>query len=810
MRFSVISVLICLLLMTYTQFGIAQTSQFTISGQVRNRDSIEVPNCPIALWRSSDSTLISTSLSDTNGKFVFRDMPPNEYFLNVGNLQYKKQSIKVHVTNSNIDLPCIVLEEYTIELDELVVTRNRPLIKVQPGEVRYFVHADPLAKASSLYQVFQRLPLISLSNGGITIKGSIAPTYFINGVPAAHLNGNPQETLKSIRAEQVKEIQIITTPGARYDADFSGGIINIITKRDFETQTTGSIGATLNTRNQYSGEGAMALQLGNMTLQGNLSCGNQKGYKEQWGIERTSLDNPQNHFFLQEKEREYYKNSNLIASTLLTWEPNANDLMILGCNYLKLDTRGDGTQIHSMYTQNNILNYQYHIQELSKTIYESIDAYSSFQHKWGKGNILLLMYQYKSLPKMEDNTYLASQVFNYQGNNQHFKQTTHNIEHTLQGDATYSWEDIHTVNGGIKSIIRVNSNNSQLHTRDSDEKDWIQKNDVNDLFSHNQYILGFYTEYQLKKKPWNIRVGVRDEWTMEDIKYKLSPNDNFNTRSNVWLLSFSANYSFSPANSIDLNYRSNISRPSIRHLNPKTSIYDPSYIYFGNPHLKSEKHHTWSSDWSIYNDEGFLNLSAVCRYSRNAIQTNYGILPSGVMYRSYNNEGKYYDGGLYVYGSYNFSNAVSASLNGYISYRNIHGVLGNSEVSNRGFWGGASTSITLNFPKGYYLNLYGGYNSPSITLDGTNYNFYHCGGVLSNSFFNDRLNISLTAIDFLWKSKRYKRSYQTPDFQGTAYYQNYGILLELGVTYRFNLNNIKGKKVEKRIQNKDVLSFESN
>ena len=796
-----------LLSVFYAQYVVAQTSLFTILGQVQNRNGIAISDCPIALWRSSDSTLISTKLPDAEGRFVFTDLPAMDYTVNLGNLQYKKTTIEVQLIDKDIDLSPIILDEYIIELDEVVIAQRRPLIKLRPGEVHYSVNADPLAKNSSLYQILQRMPLVSQSNGSILIKGNIAPTYFINGIPAPHLNGNPQEALKAMRADQIKEIQLITNPEAKYDGDFSGGIINIITKRDFEAHFTGSIGSTINTRNQYSGTGSIAFRLGNVTLQGNLTSGNQKGYKERWELERTSHNNPLNYYFQQEKEREYNRNSNTIASTLLTWEPNLNNLIIFGYDYLKLDTRGVGTQMHSMYTQDNLLNYQYGIQEQSKTIYKSTDVYANYQHKWGKDGLLLIMYQYKDLPKIEDNIYLANCIINYQSYNQRFEQTTKNIEHTLQEDITYSWADTHTINGGIKGILRINNNDSQLQIRKDEERDWIQKKDDNDLFSHKQYILGFYAEYQLKKDSWDIRMGLRDEWTKEHIAYKLSPDKDFYTQFNNWLLTFRASYSFSPTNSINLYYRSNISRPSIQHLNPRASIHDPSYFYIGNPNLKSEKHHTWSSDWSIYNNKGLLNLGVTYRYSHNAIQADYGILPNGGMYRSYSNKGRYNEGGLSIFSSYNFSNIVSASLNGNVSYRSVYGMLGGKEVSQKGCSGGISTSLTLLFPKGYYLNFYGGYNFPSITLEGTGYNFYHCGSTLSKSFYKDRLSISFTAIDFLWNSKRYRRTYKTPDFQSTAYYQNYGVLFELGLTYKFNSNNIKPKKASKKIQNRDVLNF---
>ena len=116
-------------------------------------------------------------------------------------------------------------------------------------------------------------------------------------------------------------------------------------------------------------------------------------------------------------------------------------------------------------------------------------------------------------------------------------------------------------------------------------------------------------------------------------------------------------------------------------------------------------------------------------------------------------------------------------------------------------------SINLTLPKDYFVTLYGGYSFPNITLGGTGYNFYHCGGTISKSFLGDHLDISLTALDFLWNSKNYKRTHKTLDFYGASSYRNYGFLLELGATYRFSLQEIKIKKAAKKIQNSDVAVF---
>lgn len=98
-------------------------------------------------------------------------------------------------------------------------------------------------------------------------------------------------------------------PGAGYDGDLSGGVIDIITKRKFESQVTGSVGVTGNTRRQYGGNGYIATQLGKVSLQGNVLFSDQTGYTERWGLERVALSETKNHRFEQDKERVYDRNS---------------------------------------------------------------------------------------------------------------------------------------------------------------------------------------------------------------------------------------------------------------------------------------------------------------------------------------------------------------------------------------------------------------------------------------------------------------------------------------------------------------------
>ena len=134
--------------------------------------------------------------------------------------------------------------------------------------------------------------------------------------------------------------------------------------------------------------------------------------------------------------------------------------------------------------------------------------------------------------------------------------------------------------------------------------------------AHQQRVLGIYGEYQVVKEPWTLRLGLRKEWTREKVSYVLQPRDDFRTSSDDWFLSLLASYELSASSTLSLSYRSNITRPSIRHLSPRSVLQDPSYVYYGNPKLRSEKHHTWGSEWSYTKEELLLNLSASYSYSK--------------------------------------------------------------------------------------------------------------------------------------------------------------------------------------------------
>ncbi|MDO4695543.1 outer membrane beta-barrel protein [Porphyromonas sp.] len=688
------------------------------------------------------------------------------------------------------------------------MTANRKLIKVQIDKLIYSVQADPMAKSSSLYQLFRRLPLLTNRDGNFLIKGRISPTLLINGVPSTALNSNPKEVLQSIPAGTIKEIQIIANPGVQYDGEFSGGIINIVTKQTFEMPMTGSISLTGSSRRSYSTEASLALQLNKVTLQATYTHSGQDKYKEIWTNDRTFLNDKHSHRLLQDKERIYDKNNYDMLMVASSWTPNDKNLLNITINYFKLHTHGSGLQANTLYNVNKEKTSAFDIMETSDTKYNNIDISANYQRKLGTSGTLLLMYKFTDMPKDVDDHFIVSKKENYNRHSQRIWKSTHNIEHTLQCDYSQKIMDPHTLNTGMKYIVRLNSNDSKLYTQEQKESGWQYNNDASDLFAHKQSIIAAYGEYSYAINSWKVTAGLRNELTLERIYYDLMPNKNFSTHFNDLLGALTISYTLPQENILNLYYRSHISRPSIHYLNPKGTVQDPTYVYFGNPDIRAERHHKAGIEYTLNSSKVFLTLSTDYSMCDNSIEADYHLHQDGILYRTFANSGGYHSINTAAYISYMPNAILSLSFNGNLNYTYIKGNLGGLKTSNKGYTGGLYSDFNINLPMAYYLTLYGAYNFPTIMLSGTGFNFYNCGASLTKSFFDDRLNLSASVTDFLWDTKKYKRELRTKDLTILSGYQNYGIIAELSVRFMFNNKKINPKKTSKKITNNDVIQFQ--
>jgi len=154
------------------------------------------------------------------------------------------KSVEVTASQNPLDMGVISMTESAIQLDELSVTAQRPLVKVEIDKLTYSAKDDPEASTSNVLDMLRKVPLVTVDGEDeIQLKGSSNFKIYLNGKPSNMISGNPSQVLKSMPANSVKDIEVITDPGAKYDAEGVGGIINIITDKRSDDGYSGSVGA---------------------------------------------------------------------------------------------------------------------------------------------------------------------------------------------------------------------------------------------------------------------------------------------------------------------------------------------------------------------------------------------------------------------------------------------------------------------------------------------------------------------------------------------------------------------------------------
>lgn len=774
---------------------------YYISGKVINESEEPVPYCTIAIWQQSDSSLVTGGITDEKGLFKIGLLKKGRYEVRVSHLQYGNLSLPLDL-NQDVRMSSIKLHSSAVQLDEVTVIAVKPLVKFSSDKIVYDVTNDPEAKRGSLQKIFEKLPLVTPSKENFLIRGNIAPTYLINGKKSSSLAVNPINVLKSIPANTIKEIQIITNPGAKYDGDNTGGIINIITKNKVSTPLSAYIGTSIDTKGSVNETVSIGTQIKRVFIQGTYSHSDTNNYKEKTISERTNDDDLTNYLLKQKKNTKYTKDDMNMVMLESSWVPDTMSIVNFSLNYYHLDTRGKETQWNTMLDNQGNETYSYLNNGKNKTLYENLDLSANYQRKINKNGNLLLMYKYTDLPKEADNYFMIEDAIDYNNPSMHNWQKEKSKEHTMQLDYTYKSLNKHFLNAGVKYIIRNNTNDSKYYTLDENEQ-WNYQYSPDDYFRHRQRVLAIYGEYELKLKPWSYKVGLRDELTKEKVMYADDKSQNFNVNFNDLLPFGSISYNLKNGDLLSATYSSRILRPSIYYLNPKITYIDPSSIYYGNPDIQSEKHRTTSLEYSANRQKYSFNLSLDYTFCNNSIESFYGINDEGLSFQTYNNHGSSKNASLSGYISCKPVQFLRFSVNATGRYVYLKDSQNGESLTNNGWTGNLSSNVAINLPKDFYLTLNGSYSFPRIDLQGKYFNFYFCSWELSKSILKNKLDLSIRGSDVFWNNKKYHSTYTNQIKMKTEHW-NPGMIYELSANYRFDSSNLSMKRTSKTIHNNDV------
>lgn len=414
---------------------------------------------------------------------------------------------------SNVILPdSLDLDQDSELLNEVVVTARKPLVQTQADKVTYNMDEDPTAQTANVLDAIRKVPMVSVdAEGNIKLKGQSDFKIYLNGKPDPSISSNYKDILRGMPASSIKKIEVLTEPGAKYDAEGVGGIINIVTVSATKLEGYSATLSLSGNNRQIGGNVSATAKIGKVSM--NLNYSHNKVLSSDFATEMSVeyLNNPKDHLY-STNQKSKLKNRFDFGGIQMSWEPDTINLFTLNANmmqygfpvntllhYAMTDIDGKDQWKYSSKTNVKQNNYNY-----------TVGANWQHNFKTPEHNIVLL-YQYNYDKNVRDQSNIYTDYWNYPGTVPDNMSLTRypNHEHTFQLDYTLPFLKKNVLEVGAKYIMRRNYGDTRQFIRSADSDEWILNTDNSIDMTQHQDVSSIYAAYTGHFANLIVKGGVR-------------------------------------------------------------------------------------------------------------------------------------------------------------------------------------------------------------------------------------------------------------------------------------------------------------
>lgn len=747
----------------------------------------------VSLLKTKDNKSVNGAVTDERGKLTLSNVSPEEYKLSIGFMGYKTKVIVIKTTPEKPDLNAgtIYLSSTASSLKEVEISGQKALIENKVDKLVYNAEQDITNAGGDATDVMRKVPMLSVDvNGNLQMRGS-SVRVLINGKPSGTMANSVADALKMIPAEQIKSVEVITSPSAKYDAEGSGGIVNIITKKKSAEGTSGSVNTSVGTR---SNNGAFNLnaKTGRLSLTGSLGV---------------------NHAYPQ--------NSKVISSNVVALQAGGGT-SLLNDGFSDWSRVGYNGSAGIDYDFNNYHNISTNLKinrfsnggPGTTTSKANGNPASFISRDMDMGfNNLDWSVDYRKTSKKEGEEFSVSAQLSTGRNTSDYSNKTvsdgrpdfleigsntgKNNEYTVQTDYTYPFSKTTTLETGVKGISRnIISNYGNV------AQDFDYDQNVGSAYG----VLGF----KLTKKI-TAKAGLRTEYTkingLSGDRTKFD-NDYFNLFPSLIL-----SQSLKGASTIKVSYNRRIQRPSLFYLNPFENKSDQFNILKGNPDLKPELTDNIEMGYSTFIKGSVINASVFYRSTNNVIESIVTPLPvepgqPQAFLTSYTNVGRSESYGMNLFGSYNPKPKWTLMANVGLNTYNVNNGSSTNAVNTGTFLNyTAFARSAYAFPGGWNTEIWGVINSPRRTFQGKTDAMYFYGGALKKEIWKKKATIGLNVLNPFSRDLVINTVNNGKNAQGDTYEQKTNIhypLRSFGINLSYNFGKLKFTQPKKGVKNDDL------
>ncbi len=806
----------------FPALAFAQTPPETVFHTVRGilADSLTLegePYATIKIVNKEDPELtVKMAVTDTKGKFSEKVNGTGTFIITLSSIGKSVTQTEYTVTSANqtIDLGTLHTSEAVNELGSIEVVAQKPLVKVDVDKLEYNIEDDPDSKTNSVLEMLRKVPLVTVDGEDkIQVNGSSNFKVHVNGKPNSMMSDNPTDVLKSMPANTIKYIEVITNPGAKYDAEGVGGILNIVTVGGgFEGYTATF---TANASNTGGGGSAYAtIKKDKLTLTGNYSYNKNsqpRSYSSNYREDYTSAENRYLSTTGSNKNKYDFQQGNIEAS----YELDTLRLITMSVGMYGRTSSSNGRTTTEMRDSGQELVYNYLTENESDNNWFSVRGNIDYQRSFSKKDRLLTFsYKINTQPSKQDYYNNFSEQYNIPAyltlNDQYTKGKAATTEHTFQADYTTPIGKYHTIETGVKYIVRNNTSDSKYYMMDNENQEFVYTADKSTDYKHLNDILAAYAGYNLRYKSFTFKPGLRYEHTIQNVKYADGNGEDFKVNFDDVVPSVALGMKVGKSQNIRGGYNMRIWRPGIYFLNPYRNDQDPLNVRYGNPDLETEKSHNFDLSFNSSTAKLYFNIALRHNINNKWIE-DYSYIEEGVTYTTYANIGKYKTTGLSGYVNWNASSKTRIYMNANVSYTDmtadpsdLRETTVTQRLHNYGWSGYVSGGAQHTFPKKIRVSLNGGGGTPHYNLQGKGSGWYYYTLNVNRAFLNDRLTVSGFVNNIFEKYREYNTTTNAETFMQKSSYKYSSRRFGISVSYRIGELKASVKKAARSIDNDDV------
>lgn len=765
----------------------AQSQTHKITGRITDAQNKPVEYATVTLMRN-DSAVVNGDLTTESGEFSIDTKTAGEYMLRITGISLQTKyvtGIKLNETDAEKNIGGIKTISTAKQLKGIELTGEKNAMEMSIDKKVFNVDKNLNAAGGSATDVMQNIPSVSVDiDGGVSLRGKES-IILIDGKPATLFGGDVASALQSLPASSIQSVEVITNPSAKYDAQGSAGIINIITKRDKKFGLNGSVSAGIGTRNKYNGSLNLNLKNNKWNVFLNSNAKSNPNY-QRTSNERTNTGSDAYYTSYDDNNRKFTGYFNTIGAE---YTINNKNTITLTQNINRMIWGGDGLSNYKVYKTSSQIDSTQRRSSYSVGGPLSSSTTLDYKHKFAKekqelsGNITYAHTDFKRKQKYE------TDILNGDGSPR--RKTIYQdapgsgVNSSLNGQADYTMPLSKTgkLDAGWKTQMFwfLSENNPTVDSGNGIRVDSVLLNN----YKYTQQTHAAYVNFGGQIHGWGYQAGLRYEYAYYEGTINTMLKNTYNTQFNNLFPSAYLSYKLPHDQSMFLSYTRRTNRPNFRNLMPYVDLSNPQDTNTGNPNLKPEFINNLELNYSRSFKKGHnITASLYYQYTEGMIERYRRFYADGTSFTQPQNLNTGITYGfelinkLQVLPMWDFTVSFNFFQNEVLG-ANIDPLLNNSGFS---WFGKFNTNVKL--PAGFSFQMNGNYEAPKVAAQGTLQEVYWIDAAVKKNLLKNKATITVNVSD-IFNTRKYTTVYAYPMSIQTTYRDRETRIGNITFTYRF-------------------------